>query len=306
MSVQAIPTAQTAVRGADFDLRSVISRDGTTIGYRWFGSGPGVVLLHGSASSGAHHVELARLLADSFTVIVPDRRGRGLSRPAGRGDATRAEVEDLAAVLEATGARNVFGLSSGAIIALQAARTTPQIRKVVAYEPPLFRDRAATESILRRFDAEMARGEIGAAMVTAMRGAEMGPAWFRALPKALTSRLVAAGMKQEAKRPRGAYPTMGELAPTLHTDFAVVTEASGPLDPFREIAADVLLMGGSKSPAFLKRALRDLAAVLPNARRVELPGLDHSASWNQDRRGHPEAVAEQLRRFFGSSTAETR
>lgn len=60
-------------------LRSVASRDGTTIGYRQVGSGPALILLHGSMSSGAHHVELARLLSDTFTVFVPDRRGRALS-----------------------------------------------------------------------------------------------------------------------------------------------------------------------------------------------------------------------------------
>jgi hypothetical protein len=57
-------------------------------------------------------------------------------------------------------------------------------------------------------------------------------------------------------------------------------------------------MGGGKSPDFLKRALDDLAGVLPSARRVELAGLDHAASWNADRRGHPEPVARVLRAFF--------
>ena len=57
-------------------------------------------------------------------------------------------------------------------------------------------------------------------------------------------------------------------------------------------------MGGSKSPAFLKRALADLAQVLPSAKRIELAELDHAASWNSDVRGNPEPVAAELRRFF--------
>jgi hypothetical protein len=48
----------------------------------------------------------------------------------------------------------------------------------------------------------------------------------------------------------------------------------------------------------LKRALGDLARVLPGAQRIELPGLDHAASWNSDVRGRPEPVARELRRFF--------
>ena len=291
-------SADSTAAAADFSIETVTSRDGTTIGFRRFGRGPGLVLVHGSMSSGAQHTQLARLLADTFTVFVPDRRGRGLSGPYRSGDELQQELEDVAALLEATGATNVWGLSSGACIALHAARTMPAIAKVGIFEPPLLPDRAPAAAVLEKFDDEMARGRIGDAMVSAMRGAEMGPGWFRALPKALTSRLVAMAMAQEAKKPAGPYPTMRELAPTLHADFAVVTASSGRLDDYRSIRAKVLLMGGSKSAAFLKRALADLARVLPEAKRIELAGLDHAASWNSDVRGHPEPVAAELRRFF--------
>jgi pimeloyl-ACP methyl ester carboxylesterase len=279
-------------------LSSVTLRDGTTIGYRRFGRGPGLILLHGSMSSGAHHTELARLLSDAFTVFVPDRRGRGLSGPYRGGNELEQELADVAALLEATGATNLWGLSSGACVALHAARTMPAIAKIGIFEPPLVPDRSAAAAFLATFDDEMARGKVGEAMVTAMRGAEMGPGWFRALPKALTARLAMMGMAQEAKKPAGPYPTMRELSSTLHAEFAIVTESSGRLDDYRSIGSEVLLMGGSKSPAFLKRALADLARVLPGSKRVELAGLDHAASWNSDVRGHPEPVARELRRFF--------
>jgi pimeloyl-ACP methyl ester carboxylesterase len=278
-------------------IGSVTSADGTRIGYRRFGAGPGLVLVHGSMSSGAHHTELAKLLADSFTVYVPDRRGRGLSGPYGGREPLAEEDEDLSAVLAASAAANLWGLSSGAIIALHAARTTPGIAKVALYEPPLLPDRVHPAAILAQFDDEIAHGNTGAAMVTAMRGAEMGPGWMRALPKPLLARLVAWGMTREARKPAGTYPTMHELAPTLHADFAIVAASSGPLDDLA-IRADTLLMGGSDSPAFLRRALADLARALPAARRVELEGLDHAAPWNGDVRGHPEPVAHELRRFF--------
>jgi pimeloyl-ACP methyl ester carboxylesterase len=294
----AIPTIQSTATAADFTIETVTSRDGTSIGYRRFGRGPGLVMLHGSMSSGAHHVELAQLLSDKFTVFVPDRRGRGLSGPYRSGDELQQELEDVAALLDGTGATNIWGLSSGACIALHAVRTIPSITKVGIFEPPLIPDRAGAAAFLRLFDDEMARGKIGDAMVTAMRGAEMGPAWFRALPKWLTARLAVMGMTQEAKKPAGPYPRMHELAETLHAEFAIVAESSGRLDDYRSIRAEVLLMGGSKSPAFLKRALADLTHVLPGAQRVELEGLDHAASWNSDVRGHPEPVALVLRRFF--------
>ena len=293
-------TADASAAAAEPALRSVTSRDGKTIGYREFGDGqaPGLILLHGSASSGAHLTELARLLADGFMVYVPDRRGRGLSGPYRAGDELEQELEDVAALVEATGAHNLWGLSSGACIALHAALAMPSIRRIAVFEPPLFRDRTGPASLLRKFDGEMADGNLGAAMVTAMRGAEMGPGWFRALPKALSARLLAMGMKQEAKQPAGEYPTMRELAPTLHSDFAIVTASSGRLDDFRSIQAEVFLIGGSKSPAFLKRALADLGGVLPGAKRIELEGLHHAASWNADRGGRPEPVAHALRTLF--------
>jgi pimeloyl-ACP methyl ester carboxylesterase len=279
-------------------LATITSRDGTTIGYRRFGSGPMLLLLHGSMSSGAHHTDLARLLADTFTVIVPDRRGRGLSGPYRAADVLAQELEDLAALIEATGSENVWGLSSGACIALQAARTLPGIRKLALFEPPLFPDRVGPAAFLRQFDAEMAQGRTANAMILAMRGSEMGPGWFRALPIWLTAPLVKMGMNREAKQPAGEYPTMGDLASTLHAEFAIVTASSGPLTNLGTISAEVLLMGGSKSPRFLKEALAALARALPTARRLELEGLDHGASWNTDRRGHPEPVARELRRFF--------
>ena len=56
---------------------------------------------------------------------------------------------------------------------------------------------------------------------------------------------------------------------------------------------------GSASPAYLRRALDALEAVLPRVRRVVLDGLDHGATGNRDERGHPEAVATHVRAFLG-------
>jgi pimeloyl-ACP methyl ester carboxylesterase len=277
---------------------SVTSGDGTTIGYRVFGRGPGVVLLHGTASSGHNHLELAEALADAFTVIVPDRRGRGLSGPYGANDGIDQEVEDLEALLRATGARNVFGVSSGGMICLQAALTLPAIAKAAIFEPPFFKDVALPTVLLARFDAEMAKGNVAAALITAMRGAQMGPPIFNAMPRWLAERLTTGFMANEATKDSGGYVSMRDLAPTLHYDFKLVADMGRRIQTFAAIRADVLLLGGSKSPAYLKTALDDLERVLPTARRVEFPGLDHAASWNRDRGGRPEPVAQELRRFF--------
>jgi uncharacterized protein (DUF2336 family) len=91
---------------------------------------------------------------------------------------------------------------------------------------------------------------------------------------------------------------MRMLAPTLHYDFQLVIEMDGALESFRAVRAEVLLLGGSRSPAYLKAALDALAKVLPQVSRVEFSGLGHEASGNADRRGHPARVALELRRFF--------
>lgn len=287
--------------GSRYTTDWAVSRDGTRIGYRQLGRGPGVVLLHGAASSAHNHMQLAEALADAFTVYVPDRRGRGLSGPYSTDYSIRQDVEDMDALLTKTSAHNVFGVSSGGIIWLEAALTLPAIDRAAIYEPPFFiNDSATPPAVLTRFDREMAQGKIAAALITGMKGAQMGPPIFKMMPRWLLERLVGLAMKSEHKKGAGGYVPMRELAPTLHYDFHLVVEMSGKLERFRAIRAEVLLLGGSRSPAFLKSALDALDEVLPHAKRVELPGLNHAASWNKERGGKPEPLAQELRRFFAS------
>jgi len=280
----------------------VTSKDGTTIGYRRYGQ-PGhepVVLLHGTMSSGYNHMQLAKALADAFTIYVPDRRGRGLSGPYSKNFSIQQEVDDLDSLLTETGAHNVFGVSSGGIICLQAALILPagSIQKAAVYEPPLSFTRREATAVLGRYDKEMGQGKAAAALITAMKGAHMGPAIFNLIPGPLLERLVGMAMKGEEKKGAGDYVSMRKLAPTLHYDFELVVEMSERLESFKGVSAEVLLLGGSKSPAYLKAALDSLEKVLPHVKRVELPGLDHAASWNTDRGGHPQPVAQELRLFF--------
>jgi pimeloyl-ACP methyl ester carboxylesterase len=280
----------------------VTAPDGVTIGYRQLGHGPGVVLLHGAMESAASHMQLATALADAFTVYVPDRRGRGLSGPYSKEYSIQSDVADMDALLAKTGAHNVFGVSSGADIWLEAALSLPAIQKAALYEPAIFSDASEPQAFLTRFDREMAQRKVAAAMVTAMKGAQMGPPIFNAMPRWLMESLTNSMMKGEKKKAKTGDITMATLAPTLHYDFALVTAMSGHFQDFKKISAEVLLLGGSKSPAYLKNALRALEKVLPHvAGRIEFPGLDHGGSSdvsNTNRNGNPELVARELRRFF--------
>lgn len=284
--------------------RVVTSRDGTTIGYRQMGQGPGLTILHGSMSTGYNHIQLAEQLSHRFTVYLPDRRGRGMSGPYAASDSIESEVEDLVAVLTETGASDVIGVSFGAIICLEAALRHPALRRIALYEPSLrMRNQ---EAVLQRFEAEFAKGDVPAALVTAMKGTQMGPRLFDIVPRwvlVLMTRQMIASMDRKGT---GEYASFGALAPTLPFEARAIMTASTRLDRFSTLQNDVLLLGGSSSASHFKTALDSLAEILPRTRRMELRGLGHAGAWNRDIGGKPELVAQALEDFFGPCPATDR
>ena len=117
-------------------MNTVTSSDGTTIAYDRSGEGPPLVLIGGALSDRAAAGSLAEALAPRLTAIAYDRRGRGDS-----GDtapyAVEREIEDLEAIVaEAGGSAFVFGHSSGAALALEAAARGLPVTKLALYEPP--------------------------------------------------------------------------------------------------------------------------------------------------------------------------
>lgn len=275
----------------------VTSHDGTRIGYLREGSGPGLVLVQGAMGTAHNFRDLARALAPRFTVYRPDRRGRGMSpKTYDGGHDVAQDVEDLDAVLAATGASRVFGLSSGAVITLEAARTLPHLDRVAVYEPPFYAGGISHDGI-RRLNAEIERGDLPSALVSALRVAETAPAPIRALPVPV-ARLLAAGVLRLDDRRAGRYARLRDLLPGVRYDFDVVGGMDGRSGIFASIAEPVLLLSGTKSPTFLRQSVRRLSGVLPRARHLEAAGLDHSSAWNTDRGGRPGVVAAALREFF--------
>jgi pimeloyl-ACP methyl ester carboxylesterase len=155
------------------------SADGTSIGYQVIGNGPGLVIMHGAMESASSHSELASELGDFHTVYLPDRRGRGRSGPHRSGHNIGTEVDDVAALVAATGATDLVGVSSGAIIALEAAFRLPEIRKVAIFEPPLVVGDSLSTAFVARYRDELARGDIPSALVTGMKGRQDGAADIR-------------------------------------------------------------------------------------------------------------------------------
>jgi pimeloyl-ACP methyl ester carboxylesterase len=273
---------------------TVISKDGTTIGYRQLGRGAGVILLHGGMKTSHDFMKLGVALSDTFTVYVVDRRGRGLSGLHGDGFSAEREVEDVQALVAKTRTRNIFGLSSGALVVLNAARTTPRLERVALYEPPFSIDGSAPANWLGRYEQELARGEPASAVVTAMKGMGVMPL-FVTLPRFILVPGIWLVMRAQGEGSAEDVP-IRTLAPTLRYDIQIVREMSDTLPDYMKLSAGVLLLGGTKSPAFLRVALDALERTLPHVERITLPGLGHDGPEDD---GKPDLVAQHLRRFFG-------
>src|SRR5262245_18952944 len=133
-------------------MRTVISHDGTTIAFEQSGQGPALILVGGAFEQRAMDSATARLaalplLAQHFTVLHDDRRGRGDSTDV-QPFAVEREIEDIEALVDAGGGvAFVFGISSGAALALEAAlRLGPKIKKLALYEAPYNDDAAARQA----------------------------------------------------------------------------------------------------------------------------------------------------------------
>lgn len=269
---------------------TVTSADGVPIGYRSLGRGPGVVIVHGAMQSADSQRDLAALLAADFRVHLVDRRGRGASGPSPAGAATDVEVGDLHAVLATTGARAVLGISSGALIAARTALTDPRcLDRLALFEPPLIVDGSLDLAPLARVEKAAGRQQWATVLALGMKIAEMGPPWMFRLPVPV----LAAFSRRVQSTPDGLA-----LARALPVDLAIVRENAEHLADFAGLRVPTLLLEGTDSRPYLRRAVAVLAATAPGAVRRELAGLTHAATQNRDAYGHPDAVAPALLDFF--------
>jgi|HubBroStandDraft_6_1064221.scaffolds.fasta_scaffold120924_3 pimeloyl-ACP methyl ester carboxylesterase len=258
----------------------VLSSDGTAIAFDRIGSGPAVILIDGAlchrrmGQSG----QLARLLAPHFTVFTYDRRGRGESGDTPPYDVAR-EVEDIAALLdEAGGTACVWGMSSGAVLAVDAAIRLSGIRKVAVYEAPLIVEgsRATTEHQWARIDE-------------AVMGLQLGEAVKVFLQLVGVPTVAIALMRWTP-----LWSKLKALAPTLPYDGAIVREYQKgeplPAGRWATVRVPTLVMDGGRSPQWMRHGNRALAQVLPNAQYRTLAGQTHML--------RPKAHAPTLREFF--------
>lgn len=242
-------------------------------------------------------LELGAALGDSFTIYLPDRRGLSMS-PGGALDGAlgvATEVADLSAVLDATRAINVFGLSAGGLVALATAQVRPDLHRIAVYEPPF--KVASVRSALAwvpAYERAMARNDPAGALTAIIKGTG-DRALMTDLPAVLLRTLFALGLGREPDRAPEAEPSLHALIRGMGGEVALVWDMAGGLDGFRDLRTQTLLMAGTISADYLIGAVDALSGVLPRARRTDLPGLGHIAAANGEQ---PALVAAILRDWF--------
>ena len=273
------------VTSAQFHIEHVTSADDTTIGYRRIGAGPGLVMMHGGLRASQHYQRLASALADVCAVYIPDRRGRGLSGPVGDDYSVIKECEDLAAILQKTGARMVFGHSGGGLFALEAALKLP-IDKLVLYEPAVSINHSLPLDWLPAYEQAILRKDYAGAMALVIKGLPLN--WMSKLPHWTLRALFSLMLRGKEGR------EIRELLPTIIHEGKECQHLDATYGRYRHIRSQTLLLGGENSPDFLLRVLPLLAETMPHARVMKLPGLDHTAP-DEDA---PEAVAAVVKEFL--------
>lgn len=242
-------------------MEIVASKDGTPIAFERSGTGPALVLVHGTTADHTRWTPLLPEFGKRFTVYAMDRRGRGES---GDSDAysLEREYEDVAAVAKAAGqGTSLLGHSYGALCVLEAALLTENVSKLILYEPafPTEGQDLYPPGALERFQALLDQGDREVLLTT----------FFREL----------VGMSDDEISLVRAEPSwQGRLA-AAHTAVRELADGDYVFEPdrFRKLEIPTLLLVGGSSPPFLRRPSELVAAALPNSRIAEMPGQGHAA-----------------------------
>ncbi|TMB90520.1 MAG: alpha/beta hydrolase [Chloroflexi bacterium] len=247
----------------------MVSRDGTRIVFDQSGTGPALLLVHGGFVDRRFWGPSLPLLARHFTVYAMDRRGHGDSDAYPADHDIAREYEDVAAVATAVGAPvDVLGHSSGAHVALHAARRTAQVKGLVLYEPP--RLDAFTPSVRGRLHASLAAGDLDSIVATVLVDVVVSTTNPGILPNARPQ--VLAGLRESpiwagALRNARSIPAEADSYATYRFD---------PVE-FRDFSTPTVLLLGSTSGPVVQGWVQDLHAALSSSRIVLLEGQGHGA-----------------------------
>ena len=246
---------------ATLTTTTVTSRDGTKIAVDVLGSGPAIVLVSGGSVDRGSNAGLAEVLKGDFTVHNYDRRGRGDS-----GDtlpyAVEREIEDIEAVIAAAGgSAHLYGSSSGAGLALEAAAAGASVDRLILWEPPYNLDpagRPPADSV-EQLDRMVADGRREDAATFFMVDMVRMPAEFAAFA-----------------RTQPWWPAQEAIAHTLAYDARVMGDYSVPTATAARVTVPTLILTGGASFPFFRPTAEALVAAMPDARSAVLPDQEHN------------------------------
>lgn len=256
-------------------MEQVTSADGTTIAFDRLGQGPPVVLVCGGSVDRTADAAIAQELASDLTVLNYDRRGRGDS-----GDtppyAIEREVEDIAAVMGAAGGKaNLWGSSSGAVLALIAAAGGVPVTKLALWEPPFIMDENAkppTDQVeqYERMIAEDRRSDAAEYFMSKVVG--MPPEFVA-----------------DAKT-QPWWANQEALAHTLAYDARIMGDYSIPTATAAAVKAPTMVLAGGADMPFMRGSAEALARSIPNSEVHFLDGQGHNVD--------PTVLVPALKAFF--------
>jgi len=262
---------------------TVRSADGTTICFERRGQGPPLVLVDGAL---CHRTmgpssPLAAQLAQHFTVFTYDRRGRGKSDDMSP-YAIEREIEDLQTLINAAGgSAYLWGMSSGAALALETARECTGVSKLALYEPPFIVDDSRP-----RIPADIV------SQLTALVAADRRSDAVRLFLRHMGAPVIAIALM----RLLPLWAKLTKLAHTLPYDLSIVAPYQGgnplPADRWDDVTIATFVMVGGKSPALFHRGAQALVNVLPKAAHRVVEGQTHNVK--------AKSLASPLKEFFNS------
>ena len=259
---------------------TVVSKDNTSIAYEKLGDGPSLVLVNGALSFRKSNgvSELVNRLSLDFSVITYDRRGRGES-----GDTkpyrVEKEIDDLDALIrEAGGNAFLFGVSSGAALALYAAEKLgpKKIPKLAIYEPPF-----GFAGVMGQKEYNEEKKQIND-FVNAGKPGNAITLFFESL-KTPAEQI-------DAIKNSPGWKEMEAVGHTLVYDFEILGDGNIPLDMAEKVRVPTLILDGEKSFDFMHSTADTLAETIPGAKRQTLSNQTHEIS--------PETIAPVLDSFF--------
>ncbi|HEX5578693.1 MAG TPA: alpha/beta fold hydrolase [Candidatus Limnocylindria bacterium] len=243
---------------------SFAETNGVRLAYDLAGDGPPVVLLHAGIVDRRMWDDVVPLLADMATVIRFDARGFGESSRAPDGEYAR--WEDLFAVMDAAGVEraHLVGVSQGAETALDAALTAPDRVDHLVLCGAGLRGWPFRDELNARWKAEVEaweRGDLDGCAEESM------VTWFDG-PQRLA-------IEVDPAIRRRAWE-MQRLAIDLENDDAKAISPEPPAsERLAEVKAPTLVTVGALDQPDMVAIAETLAAGIPDARHVVLPGVAH-------------------------------